>query len=206
MKNDHARARSRFRPICRPSARSAAGIVATSTLILLATAYGGSPSSAASSLRAAGSSSPRSVVAYSHCMRSKGVPNYPDPDSSGQVPKGDAQYFGVTATQYESAQHACRRLLPTAGSVQVQDHQCMQNSDCPQALVQQMLRADLKLARCMRSHGVPNFPDPTTDSGGPIFNITKAGISDAASHTHQFETKLTECWRLAGPNAPESFE
>jgi hypothetical protein len=82
----------------------------------------------------------------------------------------------------------------------------MQNSDCPSALVQQMLTADRKLARCMRSHGVPNFPDPTTDSNGPVFNITNAGISDAASHTGEFEDKLTECARLVGGNAPESFE
>jgi hypothetical protein len=60
---------------------------------------------------------------------------------------------------------------------------------------------------CMRSHGVPNFPDPTNGgSGGPVFNITRAGISDAASHASQFEAKLTECGRLAGANAPESFE
>jgi hypothetical protein len=70
-----------------------------------------------------------------------------------------------------------------------------------------MMTADLKLARCMRSHGIPNFPDPTNGgSGGPVFNITKSGISDAASHTSQFEGKLTECGRLAGANAAESFE
>lgn len=83
----------------------------------------------------------------------------------------------------------------------------MQNGDCAPALVQQMMTADLKLAQCMRSHGVPNFPDPT--NGGPsdpVLDITKAGISDAASHTSQFEAELTECGRLAGPNAPESFE
>ena len=206
MKNDHSRVRCWFQPTWLPGARAAAVIIATASLVLLATACDGSPSSAAGSPRAGGSTNSRAVVAYSHCMRSKGVPNYPDPGSSGQVPKGDAQHFGVSSTQYQSAQQACRRLLPTGGSVQARDHQCMQNSDCPQALVQQMLRADLKLARCMRAHGVPDFPDPTTDSGGPIFNITKAGISDAASHAHQFEAKLTECGRLAGPNAPESFE
>jgi hypothetical protein len=59
---------------------------------------------------------------------------------------------------------------------------------------------------CMRSNGVPNFPDPTTDSHGPVFNITKVGLSDAASHTHQFVAKLNECGRLVGGNAPESFE
>ena len=82
----------------------------------------------------------------------------------------------------------------------------MQNSDCPPALVQQMLIADRKLAQCMRSHGVRNFPDPTTDSSGPVFDITNAGISDAASHTSQFEAKLDQCSRLVGGNAPESFE
>jgi hypothetical protein len=139
-------------------------------------------------------------------MRSQGVPNYPDPDSGGQLPKGDAQQFGVSTSQYQAAQQACQRLLPTGGSLHQEEYQCMQNSDCPSALIQQMLAADRKLARCMRSHGVPNFPDPTTDSNGPVFNITNAGISDAASHTSQFEVKLDECSRLAGGNAPESFE
>ena len=146
------------------------------------------------------------AIAYSACMRSQGVPNYPDPDSGGQLPKGDAQQFGVSTSQYQAAQQACQHLLPTGGSLHQEEYQCMQNSDCPSALVQQMLTADRKLAQCMRSHGVPNFPDPTTDSNGPVFNITNAGISDAASHTSQFEAKLDECARLAGGNAPESFE
>jgi hypothetical protein len=139
-------------------------------------------------------------------MRSQGVPNFPDPDSSGQIPKGDAQQFGVNTSQYQAAQQACRHLLPTGGSLHQQEYQCMQNGDCPPALVQLMLTADRKLARCMRSHGVPNFPDPTIDSSVPVFNITNAGISDAASHTSQFEAKLDECARLAGGNATESFE
>ena len=62
-------------------------------------------------------------------------------------------------------------------------------------------------SHCMRSHGVPNFPDPTNGgASGPVFNITKAGISDAASHTGRFIAKLNECGRLVGSNAPESFE
>jgi hypothetical protein len=140
-------------------------------------------------------------------MRSHGVPNYPDPDSGGQLPKTGAQLLGVSASQYQAAQQACRHMLPAGGSFQQQEHQCMQNSDCPPALVQQMMTGDFKLARCMRSHGVPNFPDPTNGgSSGPVFNITKAGISDAASHAPRFITKLTECGRLVGVNAPESFE
>ena len=82
----------------------------------------------------------------------------------------------------------------------------MQNSDCPPALVQQMMTGDLRLARCMRSHGVPNFPDPASGgSGGPFFPISRAGISEAASRTPHFVHELNQCGRLVGDNAPESF-
>ena len=189
------------------AAQTATAVIATTALVLLAAACSGGPSSTGSGgSDVGGSADSPSAIAYSACMRSQGVPNYPDPDSSGQLPKGDAQQFGVSTSQYQAAQQACQLLLPTGGSLHQEEYQCMQNSDCPSALVQQMLTADRKLARCMRSHGVPNFPDPTTDSNGPVFNITNAGISDAASHTSQFEAKLDECSRLAGGNAPESFE
>jgi hypothetical protein len=166
-------------------------------------ACGGSPSATGSS-SAGGSTSSPSAVGYAACMRSHGVPNYPDPDSNGQLPKTSAQQLGISSSLYQAAQHACQSLLPTGGSLQQQEHQCMQNSDCPQSLVQ-MLTADRLLARCMRSHGVPNFPDPTADSDGPVFNITRAGISDAESHTHEFDAKLDECERLVGGNAPYEF-
>jgi hypothetical protein len=183
-------------------ARTLAAIIATAAPALLAAACGGSPSSTGfrGSPTAGGSATSPSALAYSACMRSDGVPNYPDPTSGGQLPKTDAQLLGVSTSQYQAAQQACRHLLPTGGSPE----DCILSSDCPPALVQQMMAADRKLAQCMRSHGVPNFPDPTNGgASGPIFNITKAGISDAASHTHQFISKLNECGR---PNAPESFE
>jgi hypothetical protein len=191
-----------------PAARTAAATVATAALALLA-ACSGSPSSSTGSggsPNAGGSAGSPSAVAYSACMRSHGVPSYPDPDSGGQLPKTDAQLLGVSSTQYQAAQQACQHLLPTGGSLEQQEAQCMQNSDCPAALVQQMMSADLKLARCMRSHGVPNFPDPASGgSGGPYFPISSAGISEAASRTPRFVDELNECARLAGDNAPESF-
>lgn len=206
------------RVMCRPrgSWPSAARIVAAGVMVLLATACsspsstgaaGSSSSSTASgSSTAGGATGSPSAVAYSACMRSHGVPNFPDPTSSGQIPKGDAQEFGVSTSQYQAAQADCQHLIPTAGSLHEEEYQCMQNGDCPPALKQQMLIADRKLAQCMRSHGVPNFPDPTTDSSGPIFNISAAGISDAASHSSQFEAELTQCSNIVGGNAPESFE
>jgi hypothetical protein len=69
------------------TARTAAAIVATAVLAVLAAACSGSPSSPGGSPDAGGAANSPSAVGYSHCMRSHGVPNFPDPDSSGTLPK-----------------------------------------------------------------------------------------------------------------------
>ena len=197
---------SRARP---PTSRIAAAIIATGALDVLVAACS-SPSSAGGSPAAAGSATSSSAVAYSHCIRSHGVPNYPDPGGGSTLPDGlpkvGPQQLGVSPSRLQGAQQACRHLLPTGGSLQQQEAQCMQNNDCSPALEQQMLTADRKLARCMRSHEVPNFPDPTNGgSGAPFFPISSAGISEAASRTPQFVHELSECARLVGDHVPESF-
>src|ERR671937_2661545 len=103
-------------------ARTAAAVIATVVLALLAACSGSGSSSGG------GSTTSGSAVAYSACVRSHGVPSYPDPDSSGQLPKGDAEHFGVSSAQYRAAQQACRHLLPTGGALQQQGDQCMQNN------------------------------------------------------------------------------
>jgi hypothetical protein len=164
--------------------RTAAAVIAMAALALLAAACGGSGLSGRSdgAANAGVSTTSGSGVAYSACMRSHGVPNYADPDSSGQLPKPDAHHLGVSRTRLQAAQQACQHLLPitgraiNAGSVQ----QCMMADDCPQALVQQVLTEERSFAECMRSHGVPNWPDPTTDSQGrPVFaiSISKDGFN-----------------------------
>jgi len=53
----------------------------------------------------------------------------------------------------------------------------MEASDCPSALVQRVLIEERAFARCMRSHGVPRWPDPTIDSQGrPIFAISISAL------------------------------
>ncbi|MGH9917323.1 MAG: hypothetical protein ACRD6W_00405, partial [Nitrososphaerales archaeon] len=78
---------------------------------------------------------------------------YPDPTSSGELPKVGLQQLGAGNSQFQSAQAACRSLYPTGASLQQQEAQCGRNDDCSPALVQQWMDADRKLARCMRSHG-----------------------------------------------------
>ena len=183
-----------------PTARITAAIIAAAGLALLAAACSGSPPStgAGGSANAGDSSSSPSAVSYSNCMRSHGVPNYPDP-SNGQLPKGGAQAFGVSSSAFSKAQSACHSLLPNAGSFQEQASQCTLAGDCPPAVVQQMMTTDRKFAQCMRSHGVPNWPDPTIGlQGSPVFRLSKVGITHAQSHSAPMSNTIAECQRLEG--------
>jgi hypothetical protein len=129
-------------PIPIQAARTAAAMAA---LVLLA-ACGGSPSSThpggpantGGPANAGGAAHSRSAVAFSHCMRSHGLPDYPDPDSSGTLPKTSAQLLGVSGSVFDAAQRACQQLLPaTGGSLTASSiQQCYLAFVCPQALVQ----------------------------------------------------------------------
>jgi hypothetical protein len=79
------------------------------------------------------------------------VPNFPDPDSSGQVPKADPQQLGVSSTQLQAAQQACQHLYPSNGRTLSASslRQCYESGVCPQVLVQQAVNSGLKFARCM---------------------------------------------------------
>jgi hypothetical protein len=137
------------------------------------------------------------ALAFSHCLRSDGVPNYPDPNSNGNLPKGDAQVFGVSTSGYQEAEQTCRRLLPGSGGVSLA--QCLMTGDCPRSVVQPALEEGLKFAQCMRSHGVRNWPDPSVDSlGRPSFQVTEAGISIDATRSPQMLSKIGECQREPG--------
>ncbi len=205
--NDSTRVMRRPRRAWPPAARTAVAIIATAALALLTAACsGGSPSSAGSggSPSAGGSSSSPSAVAYSACMRSHGVPKFPDPGSGGAIPKGDAQDFGVSTSQLQAAQSACQPLLPTGGSIDQQTEQCMSSGNCPPALVQQLLNLERRFALCMRSHGLPHWPDPTIDSQGrPVFVISiSKDLGGVDPHSSQISTKEDECGRLTGSPEP----
>ncbi len=128
----------------------------------------GSPAgSSASSSATSGSGSSSSgspggqAVAFSACMRAHGVPNFPDPQISTS---GNEAKVAVRVTpaitgnpSFPSAQKACNKLLPQGGpGGSGPNHQIS-----PQEQSQ-----FLKAAACIRSHGIPNFPDPTFSGGG----------------------------------------
>jgi hypothetical protein len=128
-------------------------------LILLAAACGSSPGSPVAQLGSTTVQSPPAAsaqsgaVAFSRCMRSHGVPAYPDPASNGLLPKKTLGQLGVSSSVFDAAQKACIHFVPNRGGP-------------TQAQVQAYRSAMLVYARCMRTHGVSNMPDP--DSHGRL--------------------------------------
>jgi hypothetical protein len=85
-------------------------------------------------------------------MRANGVPGFPDPSADG------AFLFPATAVNrsspaFREAQAKCRKLVPEGGPPGPG------TTTHPTA---QTLAKLLGIARCMRQHGVPQFPDPRT--------------------------------------------
>jgi hypothetical protein len=148
-------------------------LVVTAAVILLATACGGSSATSSASSPAGTPGASATLVAFSHCMRTHGVPSFPDPTRAG-IPKISPQQAGVSSARFTAAQRACTPLLQPA-----------------QAQVSQVMTGMLDFARCMRAHGVPNWPDPSLDSNDqpdfyiPGINPDSAHVSntaDACSH------------------------
>ncbi len=125
-------------------------LAAMACIALLAAACGGgSPSSAAG-----GSAAYQDALPFAQCMRSHGIGNFPDPDSSGNFDVNGSVH--ADSPQYAAAQRTCVRLHPY--NMVLSPHQ-----------VAKMMAEALKFARCMRAHGVPNFPDPTENNGAISF-------------------------------------
>jgi len=106
-----------------------------------------SSSSSTASGGSATSSAYTKALAYAKCIRAHGVPGYPDPNSKGQfVQQNGSSLPNVSQAVVNAASTACQSLLPPT---------MIKGSAGLKATNKQ-----LEFAKCMRSHGVPNFPDP----------------------------------------------
>jgi hypothetical protein len=88
-------------------------------------------------------------------MRSNGVRRYPDPSSSGRPQS--LNHLDPNSSTFQTAYSACRKDL-TSGGVG------------PPAPSAAQLSFALVFARCVREHGIPQFPDPLT-TYGPGFTL-----------------------------------
>ena len=209
MMTASARVPRRPRRAWLPDVLIAAAIFALVLLAAVACTGGSGPSSASpgGSPAAGGSAAAPSAVGYSHCLRSHGVPGYPDPSGGGPVPKADPQQLGVSGAQLQAAQRSCARQYPgNGGALGASLRQCEETGNCPQAMVRQVMNSMLSFSRCMRAHGVLNWPDPTVDSEGrPGFNLVP--IHSTNWNSPQIQNKIYECEHVmpAGGGVPAVY-
>jgi hypothetical protein len=157
-----------------------AGLAVTlAGMLLLAVACGsggGSPGPAASP----GQRLYQQALTYSQCMRSHGVPDFPDPK---QGPGGALVYplnppaGMLTSPGYDAAFRACLKLAVTGGR--------------PAAPYRAIAVKALKFAECMRAHGITGYPSPAALGGGVhIPDYTAIGLD---THTLQFQAAGRAC-------------
>jgi hypothetical protein len=145
--NEHANAgRDRQQPVSRRAGVLAAAVAGAALLVAACGGGGVRPPAVA------GSTAFQNALAYAQCMRSHGEPGFPDPDSKGNFL--NLGPVNIHSPQYLSASKACGHLLPSYKVTPAQRNQ--------------ELSSALKYSACMRSHGVPSFPDPVELANGNI--------------------------------------
>jgi len=157
------------------------GVLGAVGALALAAGCGGSNGPAVAALGSpapsSSATSSASPVAYSQCMRSHGISDFPDPNSEGQLqiqitPGSD---LDPNNPQFKSAQQACQSLQPQPSAQQRQQNQAQL----------------LKFSQCMRAHGISDFPDPS--DGGLRIHSTGGANSDLDPNNPQFQAAQKAC-------------
>ena len=175
--------------------RFATGALAVGCAAVIAAC--GSSSSPNSAQTGTNASHAALLTKFSACMRSHGVPDFPDPSTSqnGDNSFGiDGYNFNLPSNlrlqspAYEDADKQCRSLIGGGSSTPRNP-----------AVLAKAREAAIAQAQCMREHGVPNFPDPTvSSSGGGI--VSKSGAPGINPRSPAFQHAQQDCQR--GRTAP----
>ncbi|MFC5754634.1 hypothetical protein [Actinomadura rugatobispora] len=148
--------------------------VSAAALALTAAGCGGSGDSTTTASGAKPAATVDQGVKHAQCMRDNGLPGYPDPD---QGDESTAQNLpDRDSPEFTKALRACQSLEPPEKRAGTPEN----------AELQQKM---LKWAQCMRTNGVPNFPDP---QNGRV--RVKKGTIDGDSP--QFEKAVQACRHL----------
>ncbi len=105
------------------------------------------------------------LFAYSHCMRTHGVPDFPDPVPGEGIPKN--KIVLLNNAQSQTASRDCQHLMPPTGL----------GPETTAQPARTRLAAALVFAHCVRNRGFPNFPDPATNGQLTPEMVTAAGVN-----------------------------
>jgi hypothetical protein len=116
-------------------------------------------------------------LGYAKCMRDHGISDYPDPGASGGIPirVEPGSDMDPDNPQFKAAEQACKSLLPQPPSEEQQ---------------QQEFEDMLAYAKCMREHGIADFPDPKPGEG---FDLDAKPGSDLDPNNPQFQAASDAC-------------
>jgi hypothetical protein len=140
-------------------------------LSLLLAGCGSHSSAPASASRSAGQptgvQTEQQAARFAGCMQSHGVPTFPsaaDPHAFKNALNPSSP--GAQSHAFESAYTTCRQLLPNGG---------VPPAASPPSAAQ--VAGYLAFARCIRSHGFPSFPDPSSTGELSHQMVAAAGIN-----------------------------
>jgi hypothetical protein len=170
------------------------------TTIAIAACGGSSPSNTSNKTAARADAG----VKLAKCMRTHGVPDFPDPSSGGgggtQIQQSgnggssvtvDGHQLNVSAPAFQSAMQTCQRLQPHGPPISG-------------AQLAKLQKGALKMAECMRTHGVPNFPDPQVSTGpdgqgvGVKIGVKAGGGGGLNPGSPAFQAAQKTCMPLMG--------
>ena len=147
--------------------------IASAAIGLVAAGCGSSPAPSGSASKQQQSPA-NAAYAYARCIRSHGVTNFPDPvvhttATGGSISQALPASVGKSPA-FKQARLACASLQPGGPNGG-------QDQGGPGKTVM------LAFARCLRAHGINNFPDPTAQGRLSLPMIASAGVD---VHTHAF--------------------
>jgi hypothetical protein len=129
------------------------------------------------------------ALKYAQCMRQHGMSWFPDPKPDGrmtvEVPKGQDK------SKVDAAMEACKKYLPNGGNPEKMDPEALERAR--------------QMSKCMRDHGVPNFPDPNANGeiqldgsklgmgpGDPKFDAAERACAQYAPNGARTERKSAQ--------------
>jgi hypothetical protein len=150
----------------------------------IATAGGAKATPSASADAGVNLSDDERRLKFAECMREQGI-DMPDPgDGPGvRIRVGE----GTDPKKVDAAMEACKKYAPNGGE--------------PPKLNAEQLEQARKFAKCMRSNGVPDFPDPGADGritmqrragdGGPSEETVEAAMEKCRQFQPRFQSPGT---------------
>lgn len=159
-----------------------AGIIVAATATAFAVAACSSPSPGSNPHAGSTKATTAQLVAFAQCMRSHNIKNFPDPvNGSFNFSGTGPDRINPNSPAFQAAKAACVHLVPSEAQQPV--------------VTPQELAAGDKLATCMRSHGFPAFPDPTSQN---VFNVPKSINISLASYQSAFRTCQSQAHDING--------